>query len=733
MDMNTHLNRASNLILLLVGLESLCVLIKESFSLLIPSDTYIWLALLCLLLWIASGFRWGILIGMPLSAAVLYYLYHYRTEDLLVELKDLLEQISAAYYGHFSGIIPTNGYESGTGSHMVAVLLIFFLLAAFVSTALTSGSFRVSLVLLATVPLFAVCIAINGKPSIFPSLGIIIFWCGLLMGGEVFRPNDGAGKLFAIGILPCLLVLSGLLLLYRPSTYVPTEQDFNLSQRFDKLGNAFSEWMNKEGSIQQALSGAVLETAAPVNRAPRGWDNGSSELDLTVPFDYSALHVEAFHVSSDASGSLYFRGRSYGEYTGTAWSSAVENNRGQALSYTAQTIAAGFHTDSEHFQLQSRKQYDILYLPYFSISAAGSDVSVPADGRTSYEGDFYLSGTDLNLLGETVSLPQSLRSEELQYLEFVHSYYTRLPDETKTNLSDLCRTLGFEQGRTDTIWRVADYVRSIGEYDINVKPYPSSDYAVYFLTTSHSGYCIHFATAAAALYRCLGIPARVCEGYLVNILSDQTVTVSGTDAHAWVDVYVDHVGWIPVEVTASAAGSTDSPAGTVASTPDEQPTPTPFDEDDESTSFHTGESETPSMETNPEGNNEGNSVDSTANNVSTGLHTLLALLQFVLLVVLLFFGRYAFLRMSLQRNFRTSDNRLQTIHYYRQAERVLRYGGSMPKSLQEIAEKASFSQHDIDSQELQSCSDHLCQLTDEVYSSLPKWKQFFFRFWSGNL
>ena len=40
--------------------------------------------------------------------------------------------------------------------------------------------------------------------------------------------------------------------------------------------------------------------------------------------------------------------------------------------------------------------------------------------------------------------------------------------------------------------------------------------AIYFLTESHRGYCIHYASAAAVLYRALGIPARVCEGFMAD-------------------------------------------------------------------------------------------------------------------------------------------------------------------------------------------------------------------------
>ena len=115
--MNEHLNRTANLLLLLLGMESLCLLISDSFYLLLSSESFIWLGLICLLLWISSSFRHGILIGMPLNAGILFYLYHYRCENLLDELQDALEHVNAAYYGHFSGSAVLSSGGSATAGY----------------------------------------------------------------------------------------------------------------------------------------------------------------------------------------------------------------------------------------------------------------------------------------------------------------------------------------------------------------------------------------------------------------------------------------------------------------------------------------------------------------------------------------------------------------------------------------------------------------------------------------
>lgn len=87
--MKKALNLAANLLLLVLGAESIGALIANTFSISVPSQTWLWLALLCVLLWIATFFRKGILIGMPLCAAVLWILYKRDPEDLLIEFHDL--------------------------------------------------------------------------------------------------------------------------------------------------------------------------------------------------------------------------------------------------------------------------------------------------------------------------------------------------------------------------------------------------------------------------------------------------------------------------------------------------------------------------------------------------------------------------------------------------------------------------------------------------------------------
>jgi transglutaminase-like putative cysteine protease len=55
------------------------------------------------------------------------------------------------------------------------------------------------------------------------------------------------------------------------------------------------------------------------------------------------------------------------------------------------------------------------------------------------------------------------------------------------------------------------------------------------------------------LFRALGIPARYTVGFFAEAKSGESVDVTAQNAHAWVEVYVDNIGWVYVEVTGSPA------------------------------------------------------------------------------------------------------------------------------------------------------------------------------------
>jgi transglutaminase-like putative cysteine protease len=158
------------------------------------------------------------------------------------------------------------------------------------------------------------------------------------------------------------------------------------------------------------------------------------------------------------------------------------------------------------------------------------------------------------------SLPQygvSLREYETACREFAYANYTDLPVETRTAMQEIIAeavaNAGVDLGsmsRNELIIWVRDYIKGAAEYDLQFPDFPEGvDKAIYFLTVAKRGVCRHFATSAVVMYRALGIPARYTVGYVSDSVEGETVEVSALQAHAWVEVYIDGIGWVSVDPT----------------------------------------------------------------------------------------------------------------------------------------------------------------------------------------
>ena len=114
----------------------------------------------------------------------------------------------------------------------------------------------------------------------------------------------------------------------------------------------------------------------------------------------------------------------------------------------------------------------------------------------------------------------------------------------------------------DAILTVIRYL--VNNYQYSLSPaVPSGEYESdldAFLLETKEGYCVQFATAAALILRELGIPARYVQGYIADS-SEKSEDEKGNtqyvyevfddQAHAWIEVYIEGVGWRTYETTPS--------------------------------------------------------------------------------------------------------------------------------------------------------------------------------------
>ena len=101
---------------------------------------------------------------------------------------------------------------------------------------------------------------------------------------------------------------------------------------------------------------------------------------------------------------------------------------------------------------------------------------------------------------------------------------------------------------TGKVEAITNFLLKNNQYSLTTKRGPG-DPVSSFVLQKKSAHCEYFASAAAILLRCAGVPARYATGYLAHETENGQTTVRSRDAHAWTEAWIDGVGWIVVDAT----------------------------------------------------------------------------------------------------------------------------------------------------------------------------------------
>jgi transglutaminase-like putative cysteine protease len=85
--------------------------------------------------------------------------------------------------------------------------------------------------------------------------------------------------------------------------------------------------------------------------------------------------------------------------------------------------------------------------------------------------------------------------------------------------------------------------------------YPPSnrDFVSYFLLDSKEGFCSYFASAMAVMARVADLRPATWRAISCPRAGEDGTIVTVENAHAWVEIYFQGVGWIPFNPTPAAA------------------------------------------------------------------------------------------------------------------------------------------------------------------------------------
>lgn len=714
--MNRFLNRVSSLIMMLLSVIPIVHLIMCTFSLNADERLPLFLVIAVVFCWLVFSSQRFTLPGIIVCCALAFLFYRGRAEIISVQFSDILDKILDIYLRRFTA--GSHAFTAHTDTHSEALLFIGFILSALLGISLHYREERTFISALVVLPLVCFCLLVYGNIPAWIMLCLSIFMFMLICTGRCFDIDGSLGRSFFVLILPVSLLLGALLLYKGPDKYDYEKQDLSLMEIAQELTQKLTAFISVEPDSSSSVTvrspsnfDASFETFTPTPS-----DDGSGgALDASALPDPDQLQQILMQVTAQHTGWIYLRQNSYGSYTGTGWTSAPVYPGDSVPAFAAAAVAQAEGAYSENIDIKLISADSTrMYVPYFSsldlnnesyISGSSSEYSL---SYTLYDGGY-----------KALQLPSELKDEELSYRQYVHSNYLSLPENTRTSLLQIAQENQLSGNDVyETIYNVAQLVRGSCEYNIYTLPYPSDDYAIYLLTEASEGYCVHFATSAAAMCRALGLPARVATGVLVDAVAGTAVDVQKLNEHAWMEVYIDGLGWLPVEVTPGALDSSAS-----GSDPSPSETPQPEDMPSSPSPEPSGQSDSTAVE--PEVQQKAEDTSSSA--ISK---TPLIILGCIVMIAAAALGWYYGFRAIWKHRFTAEKNRA-AIYVWRFAKRVTAYGGTMPEAIEASARKAFYGKGLENQQELDTAITELERLKAEVYDSLPWYRKFFFRYIHG--
>ena len=286
-------------------------------------------------------------------------------------------------------------------------------------------------------------------------------------------------------------------------------------------------------------------------------------------------------VTTQYSDLIYLKSASYGIYTKTGWNTATAYTGtpiNSAASESAFFATAYGVTNTTGMSFVSTCRIEslmgIYVLPYYvwgDVASASSDVYFEGDVK-ALENDFYYACWDF-APSASLTFPQNASAAMAEYAAYVtaeDSEYLAIDNETRDFFDNYAREKGINKNSPTIITDVANVIKLSARYnlDYNKELDYEENIAVAFISEYKEGICQHYASAATLLYRTLGIPARYTTGFAAQTLAGKTTDVLEKMAHAWVEVYVDGIGWVNVEVTGSGSPALGEDSFDITVTPE---------------------------------------------------------------------------------------------------------------------------------------------------------------------
>lgn len=517
------------------------------------------LSLLSILLW--GSRKWKITLAKALAAALGYgcyvwYRWEWVRDGMIQGIDTAVQEINRFYGIHL--VLPDATQMSG--EEIPGVLFVGGML---LSLFLGYGILRRRTGIMAV--LYLIPLVASGFVQAFPNNLSLVLMILSLAGMAAYRrfwEKPAAGRKAAIFFM-------GLSLVVLWTAYY---------QLLPILDSMYKGALDTRIAVYVAVNEEFLPKVNEALKWKSWFRDGTIKGNLAREEGFFYTSAELFEVTVEKKPEqiIYLKGFVGNTYTGSSWEADEDGRLRDYYSHKGWKIPesyaelvnltydvlqtagqGGQPMEMEVRELGGANAYSLY--PYGAYLGAGytvhADGSVDHTGRTNrypyYPLWSYDGGADWGQLREE-------GEEAGRYRQYVYDNYLDYP---KDQLPLLTEWLEQEQEEGlsvfETVSGTVTLLGKMARYNLDAGRCPEGeDFVEYFLFEQKEGYCSHFASSAVLMLRRMGIPARYVTGYCVspgafqeNGQGTYTAVIEDKQAHAWVEIYLDTVGWVPIETT----------------------------------------------------------------------------------------------------------------------------------------------------------------------------------------
>lgn len=620
---------------------------------------------------------------MTVIAFVAFLVFVFANERIFAQanyaINKLLELYSV-YLSVYSNIKFASYIANNATGFFVLLSLILNGLFSFLISRIKSIKITGLLSIALLVPCF---VLVNTLPDLVPLLIIFTVLFALYFSSQTRQLNYAHSGVITAVCAVILAVLITVLAVINPvADYERPKWQDNMLNTVQTLTGM--KTYNGSGKISSAL--------AEVG------NNVSSEVDFSNAGALKQTGTKVMTVVTDLNGRIYLKGMSYANYENNKWSVLTDEQANDYPQDFQAFIMTANYQERSTVTIDTVNKESIVYTPYYLASINDTfspvcDVLVSnSDKATNYSMSVMpYSESELD------NFSMDFSSQVYDYDNFVKNYYLKLPYDTKLAMLKIAEENNLTGVSTQNIPQaVKQFVSHSASYSLNTQKVPDGrDVAEWFLNDAETGYCMHFANAAAVMLRALGVPARYVTGYCADVVDGKAI-VTSDNAHAWVEYYDSSIGWIPLDATSSdfevpqATESVQTTTQAQTTSPTVQPT-------------------TQAQNTKP-----------VKTEVKAKISTPAIIVIIILLIIALAILRIILIRYYRKYSFTHKDYKSRVICIYRYLNKLSVHSKiRIPKKIENICTKAKFSTHNISDEEYKIVFNYVLTFRNKAIGKMP--------------